>query len=218
MTPYYDEAGITIYHADCRVVLPALAFDSLVTDAPYGVGLDYDDHRDTVEELDVLIGALTPTLLDGRTHAVFPGVGNMHRWPQPRWTLCWTEPAGTRTGPWGFSTWQPVLAYGPDPYLAAGLGRRPDSYRTTASSSTTLLQQEGGTGHPCPKSVPLMLWLIQRATQPSAVVLDPFMGSGSTLVAAKQLGRRAIGVEISERYCEVAARRLAQGVLFGATA
>lgn len=217
MTPYYDDGTCIIYHGDCRDLMDTLTFDSIVTDAPYGVGVPYMDHDDTTASLDALVAALTPALTDGGTHAVFPGVGNLHRWPQPTWTLCWSEPAGTRTGRWGFSTWQPILAYGPDPFLATGKGRRPDSLRTTATSATNLRQVEGTSDHPCPKPLRVMTWLVSRATRSDAVVLDPFAGSGSTLVAAKQLGHRAIGIELSERYCEIAAHRLAQGVLdFGA--
>ena len=67
--------------------------------------------------------------------------------------------------------------------------------------------------HPTQKPVALMRWIIQNWTQHGHLVLDPYMGSGPVLVAAKELGRRAIGVEIEERYCEIAAKRLAQGVL-----
>jgi site-specific DNA-methyltransferase (adenine-specific) len=73
------------------------------------------------------------------------------------------------------------------------------------------------TGHPAEKPVALMQWVVSRCL--SSVVLDPFMGSGTTLVAAKALGRKAIGVEVDERYCEIAARRLSQEVLdFGGAA
>lgn len=211
--PYYDDGQVQIWHGDCREVMPGVAFDSILTDAPYGVGLDYDVHDDSVESLDAVIRHLSPVLLNGGTHGVFPGVGNQHRWPQPTWTLCWVEPGGTRTGKWGFSTWQPVLAYGPDPYLASGRGRRPDSLRTTATSATNLREREGTSGHPCPKPLTVMRWAVERITAQGAVLLDPFMGSGSTLMAARETGRRAIGIELSERYCEIAAKRCAQGVL-----
>ena len=67
--------------------------------------------------------------------------------------------------------------------------------------------------HPCPKPLPWMLWLVGLVSQEGETVLDPFAGSGTTLRAARDLGRRAIGIEIEERYCEIAVQRLAQGVL-----
>ena len=68
-------------------------------------------------------------------------------------------------------------------------------------------------GHPCPRPLNGMKYLVECFCPPSGLVVDPFMGSGTTLVAAKDLGRRAIGIEIEERYCEIAAKRLAQEVL-----
>lgn len=79
--------------------------------------------------------------------------------------------------------------------------------------STKIAEREGSSEHPCPKPEEFMRWLVGRVSLPGQTVLDPFMGSGSTLRAAKDLGRRAIGIEIEERYCEIAVKRLAQGVL-----
>ena len=66
--------------------------------------------------------------------------------------------------------------------------------------------------HPSPKPLVFMKWLINRLSEKKQIILDPFMGSGTTLVAAKELGRKAIGIEIEERYCEIAAKRLSQQV------
>jgi DNA modification methylase len=95
---------------------------------------------------------------------------------------------------------------GNDPYLANGLGRRPDIFIHTETTENW--------DHPCAK--PIGFWkklLLRGSVRESDIVLDPFMGSGTTLRAAKDLGRRAIGIEIEEKYCEIAAKRLSQKVL-----
>ncbi len=86
-------------------------------------------------------------------------------------------------------------------------GARATTIRSTESSEKN--------GHPCPKPIGWMLWAVGLASRQGETVLDPFMGSGTTLRAAKDLGRRAIGIEIEEMYCEVAAKRLSQECLPG---
>jgi site-specific DNA-methyltransferase (adenine-specific) len=106
------------------------------------------------------------------------------------------------------------MVYGTDPYLSNGMGRRPDVV-SVASSFDADWHALKANGHPCPK--PLGAWkaiLLRVCPLEGSTVLDPFMGSGTTLRAAKDLSRQAIGIEMSERYCEVAANRLAQEVLF----
>jgi len=218
MTPYYDHAGITIYHGDCREVIADLQADALVTDPPFGVafagkttkhtiksGLGYagfDDQPDTVERDVIPVIAQLTARMRG---VVTPGSRMMWRYPAPTTVGAIYYPSGAGHGAWGFTCWQPIFYYGKCPYLARGLGRRPDSLSTTESAEPT--------GHPCPKAIRTMEWLVEKATLPGETVLDPFMGSGTTLRAAKNLGRKAIGVELEERYCEIAARRLAQEVL-----
>jgi site-specific DNA-methyltransferase (adenine-specific) len=208
MKPYYQDSAITIYHGDCREILPQLRrVDVVLTDPPYAIGEGYDSHGDTTGNLDVLIRDVMPHLFRlSERIAITPGVANVHRYPKPKWILCWTTPAGAGSGPWGFCCWQPVLVYGKDPYLTGGLGRRPDLINHTETSPLN--------GHPCAK--PLKLWtkLMQRISPlANESFLDPFVGSGTTLRAAKDLGRKAIGIEIEEKYCEIAARRMAQEVL-----
>ena len=209
MTPYYDEDGITIYHADCREVLPTLSGDVVLTDPPYGNGTAYDSYDDSEESLAALVADTLPMMVAVAPVVLLtPGVANLWRYPRPKWVLSWVTPAGAGSGPWGFSCWQPVLAYGPDPYLRDGLGRRPDTLIKTEPASETF------GGHPCAKPIGVWRWFLERAsTRDSDTILDPFMGSGTTLRAAKDLGRKAIGVEVEERYCEIAVQRLAQGVL-----
>ena len=130
--------------------------------------------------------------------------------------LCWSyAPATNAFSPWGYAQWQPLLCYGADPYLAARKGPRPTVWQHFPPPWTF-----AANGHPCPKPITVMQWALGRTTDAADVVLDLFMGSGTTLRAAKDLGRRAIGIEIEERYCEIAAKRLEQEVLDfgGATA
>jgi DNA modification methylase len=208
--PYYDDGkGIVLYHGDCRELLPGLRFDAIVTDAPYGVGIEYGAFDDTPLSVRALAADIEPHLRAATRAAVFCGVPQMWLWPQPKWVLCWSyAPATNAFSPWGYAQWQPILVYGSDPYLARGLGPRP-SVLTYFPPPQTFVS----TGHPCPKPLHVMTWTILRCTAEADTILDPFAGSGTTLVSAKLEGRRAIGIEIEERYCEIAAKRLAQGVL-----
>jgi hypothetical protein len=208
MKPYYEHGGIAIYHGDCRDVLPLVRADAIVGDAPYGVGVQYGQFQDTPTDVQDLASAVSPFLVAVKRAAIFTGVPQMWMWPKPAWVLCWSiYPATNEWCSWGYSQWQPVLAYGKDPYLATGRGPRP-TMRMTYSPPDRL-----GNSHPCPKPLDVMRWLVGRATLESDLIVDPFMGSGTTLRAAKDEGRRAIGIEIEERYCEIAAKRLEQEVL-----
>lgn len=211
MKPYYDEEGITIYHADCREVLPTLS-GVIVTDPPYGNLTPYESYQDTPDALASLINEVYPVMRGvADVVALTPGIGNLHKWPASTWTLCWYSGNGKGSSSWGFNTWQPILVYGPDPYLAAGLGRRPDGFNIHLGPYNLTTERT----HPTPKPVQVMRWILQRVSVPDdgRTFIDPFMGSGTTLRAAKDLGRKAIGIEIEERYCEIAVKRLAQGVL-----
>src|SRR4030095_2850120 len=215
---YYEEDGITIYHGDCRDVLrdvlPKLTSGVLVTDPPYGV--DFAGKKTKrrqkrtggylgSDEGDIgpaIVSMALPWLVRG---LVFTGVRQLFAYPEPRDVGCVYTPSGTGYGPWVFCTLHPILLY----------GKSPDNTKHPPS----LLTYDGThepNGHPCPKPIRWMRWAVMISTIESDTVLDPFMGSGTTLRAAKDLGRRAIGIEVEERYCEIAANRMAQGVLFAA--
>src|SRR5262245_21968330 len=208
LKPYYQDGWATIYHGDCREILPHVEpVDLVLTDPPYGVGVNYASYADTQEALESIISdcykpmrKLAPRL------ALTPGIKNISLWPRPDWVLCWAISGAGSVGPWGFSCWQPIFVYGPDPYLEQGKGCRPDLLY--------LNEQSERNGHPCPK--PLKVWkrLLQRCTLANSV-LDPFMGSGTTLRAAKDIGIKSIGIEIEEKYCEIAVKRLRQESLLG---
>lgn len=211
MKPYYERDGITIYHGDCLDVMDAGRFSScaIVGDAPYGVGVEYGEFDDTEANVSSLASGLTKHLMAAPRAALFVGVPQMWLWPQPRWVLCWSyAPATNEFSPWGYAQWQPILCYGKDPFLATGMGPRPTVHTHSVPPNRK------GNFHPCPKPEGIMRWVVERTTLPTDTVLDPFMGSGTTLRAAKDAGRKAIGIELDERYCEIAAKRLAQGVLF----
>jgi hypothetical protein len=219
MRPYYEQDGVTIYHGDCREILPRIEAHSLVTDPPYGVGLGvdkderggthglakprYKSYEDTHDNfLGVIVPAIGLALSRVQRGAVFSGP-HVHDLPRPSVFGGVYCPAGSGRHQWGFNTFLPVLFYGIGPELHRG------GKRTTIRSSAVAEHN----GHPCPKPLPWMAWLVSECSLPSETVLDPFMGSGTTLRAAKDLGRNAIGIEIEESYCEIAARRLSQTVL-----
>jgi site-specific DNA-methyltransferase (adenine-specific) len=216
VTPYYQDNASTIYHGDAHELLGLLRADVILTDFPYGIGLDYGIYQDSPEALDGLVASSLPLMRSAApVVALTCGVVNQWRFPKPTWVLCWFQAnAYQSTGFYGFNVWQPILCYGTDPYLRRGRGRQQDVVRTTATLGTNAGIDNPPKGHPCPK--PLPAWrrvLLRLSPDASDIILDPFMGSGTTLRAAKDLGRKAVGIEIEERYCEIAANRLAQEVL-----
>lgn len=210
MTPYYEDDACTIYHGDCREILPGLdPLDAAIVDPPYGVGVDYLSCSDTPEYVEELVATALPLVRDrAKVVAVTPGTVNVWRYPPTPSVLCWmqtTNDSESRRNPVARlmpeRSWQPILVYR-DRWAIL----RADSYAAATVRDTA--------PHPCPKPMHFVRWLVTRVTEgPGSSVLDPFMGSGTTLRAAKDLGRRAIGIEIEERYCEIAAKRLAQEVL-----
>lgn len=173
-----------------------------LTDPPYGVGETYATYTDTPENLKLLVDQFLPLAREHSERVLLtPGNRNQHFYPTPDWTLCWFVSAGTGRNPWGFSCWQPVLAYGKCPYLKRGLGSRPDALSLTESADNNL-------GHPCSKPVKVWSWFVERGSANTGdVVFDPFIGSGTTIIACDQLRRVCVGLEIDPKYCDVAVRR-----------
>lgn len=175
--------------------------DAVVTDPPYGVGVDYGDFKDTEKNVVDLIARLMPILLEMRPVVMTPGIPAMWSYPRPTWLMAWLHPAPSGGCPWGFGGLNPILAYGDDPYLKAGLGRRPDSIVCVAD-------RQGVEGHPTPKPLKVWSWLVERVTpKRDSLVFDPFLGSGTTMVAAHRLGRQCFGMELECRYADVILKR-----------
>jgi DNA modification methylase len=104
--------------------------------------------------------------------------------------------------PWGFAGYNPVLFYGKDPRDGKGQN----------STMTTLTDRPEACDHPCPKPLSAMNWMVEKASLRGHVIIDPFMGSGTTGVAAVKLGRKFIGIEISEKYFDIACKRIQDAV------
>lgn len=218
MKPYYQDDSCTIYHGDSLDVLPTVEADALVTDPPYGVGLGktsgsggkhglvrnaYSVYEDSYENyVTTVVPIIQAALSVVRRGAVFIGP-HLQEMPKASAIGGVYVPAGAGRHPWGFKTFLPVLLYGTAPNLHRGA--QPNTIRSSAVAEKS--------DHPCPKPLSWMVWLTGLVSLPTETILDPFMGSGTTLRAAKDLGRKAIGIEIEERYCEIAAKRLAQEVL-----
>jgi len=207
--PYYDDGnGIVIYHADCREILPHLPkVDLVLTDPPYGIGkrltrggngrgfaslvLSGADSWDIKVDTEFLIEVIA----SGKDAIIWGG--NFYSLPPCDMPLCWDK---IRPNQKNLSEWE----YG----------------WTTFTGRARLFSYCGNGGfvakepreHPTQKPLALFKWCIDLAGG-AELIIDPFMGSGTTLRAAKDLGRKCIGIEIEERYAEIAARRLGQEVL-----
>ena len=224
--PYYSDDAVTLYHGDC-LEHPEwwTGADVLVTDPPYGrawrqgdtdTGRGWSDnsHDGILGDFGTMVRDLALTLWTGP--AVVFG------------DLMLTPPAGAQqvliyAKPVGSGVRGAVGGYRRDAeaiYLIghpAGLGGRSSVLRTLVANGGGPGSPAGKHGHPHSKPLDVMEALVHHA--PPGTIADPFAGSGSTLVAAKALGRNAVGVELEEHYCEIAARRLSQEVFdFGSIA
>lgn len=215
--PYYSDDLVSLYLGDG--LADELAWtnaDVLVTDPPYGISWSIDARLSPNRVHDGIVGdestASRDTALDlwGRSRpALVFGSPLLAPPAGTRQTLVWRKPAGT-----GFvgaiagwrRDWEAIYLVGAE-WPNGGKLPRSAIVETHGSQVSYLLAG----GHPHTKPVALMEVLI--STCPPGVIADPFAGSGSTLIAARNLGRQAVGVEIEERYAEIIAARLAQGVL-----
>ena len=196
--------GVTLYCGDCREVLPLIGnVDAVVTDPPYGLGIGYEAFDDTIENVQELANGWLPICRNIAKRVAFtPGVNRQHLYPVPDWTMAWVMEAGGGYSSWGFNMWQPVLCYGKDAYLAHGKGGRPDTIITNELGRMEKFD------HPCPKPIGVWTKVVNRFSVDGETVTDPFLGSGTTGVAAVRLGRRFIGIELSQSYFDIACKRI----------
>ena len=201
----------TLILGDCLEVMPLLGrFDAVVTDPPYGIGFPYNSHEDTPENLEALIQGMVPVARKMASRVVItPGNTNVFRYPPADWIGAWTWDTTTACGFWGWSQWQPILLYGEDVWPGTNSKGGPlKSDRIHFSGGEAKINHADGGGHTCPKPLAFMEKLIGRFTEFGDSVLDPFMGSGTTLVACQRMGRHGTGIELDPDYFEIACRRV----------
>jgi DNA modification methylase len=214
--PYYEDSAVTIYHGDCREIVPGLEkADLLCVDPPYGIGADKN-------------------LRAGKQHgkAAAPskdyGAGDWDSAPPDEWVIGMMRSKATHQIIWGgnYFPLPPSSCWlvwdkenGDNGYADCELAwtNFKKAIRRKVYKWQGMLQEKMGRDkeqrqHPTQKPLDVMTWAISQAPDDCAAILDPFMGSGTTLRAAKDLGRKAIGIEINEKYCEIAALRMRQEV------
>lgn len=243
MTPYYDSGGITIYHGDCREILPTLADASVeitITSPPYnlvkewtggGPGSNMKAHEALIEEwytdeipeedyqiqqravvqecLRVSAGCV---FYNHKLRYAFRRRGTYyHPMDWLRGLPLWCEIIWDRAG---------INGGGNFPRLPAGderiyqMGKPRHWHKIPGLTTIWRIKPTPTPGHVCAFPIEIPRRCIRLCTDPGDIVMDPYCGSGTTLRAAKDLGRRAIGIELEEKYCEIAVKRLAQECLF----
>lgn len=236
--PHYDQGGVTIFNADALEMLrdwSSEVVDCIVTDPPYCSGATEAARRGKRE-------ATTPESVQARPTIQMDDIGTLgYEWLTRRWFLFarrFTKPGGHlacftdwRMAPWvqlmlesaGWRLTNLIVWDKGYPGLGAGFRAQHEFIVMASNGQPAWYSYDYGnvlkatrltqTDHPHEKPIGLVTKIIKTCTPEQGLVLDPFMGSGTTLRAAKDLGRRAIGIEIEPKYCEVAVQRLAQGVL-----
>lgn len=233
--PYYADEAVTLYHGDCRDIAPHIAprsVDALITDPPYGMAfvsgwtaakatVKSDGVRQGVRVVRGALNELEPTFSDDMHALVFC---HWESWPDFYDNLCHLFPIRNALvwskggGGMGdlrheYAKDYEILLFG-----AKSRGRELRGKRAGAVLTGHKRVPAQRRHVPFEKPVGLLADLVERHTPDGGLVLDPFAGSGSTLEAAKTVGRRAIGIELSEQLCEIAAKRLTQDTLFGGVA
>ena len=216
--PCKCDDGITLIHGDCRDMLPLLPkVDLVLTDPPYGIRADQRQQKRANKQGGA---ALAPSKDYGDSdwdHSPL-SLGDCSRLINYSKVIIWGGQYHPLPCSGCWFVWDKVT--GDNTYADCELAwtNLPGTTRMFRWQWKGMIQQRRGVDkeprwHPTQKPVDLMQWCIQKAGEPRTI-LDPFAGSGTTLRAAKDLGRKAIGIEIEEKYCKIAAERLRQEVLF----
>ena len=206
---YYQDDWATIYCGDCLEIMPQIEeLDLILTDPPYGVNLPYGKYYDDSSEnywdwfqevLEIMRNTAKGVIFTHRQESIklIHGWNHMCIWNK-------TMAFGHAINGW-IPRWEPIFIFGIQPNFQANPKRKPARYDVF-----NFYTEPNKTGHPAPK--PLKLWKALIETFAGNIILDPFLGSGTTCVAAKDLNRKSVGIEINPDYCEIAVKRLRQEV------
>ncbi len=202
----------TLYLGDCLEVMPTLGkVDAVVTDPPFGINYKYNLYNDTKENLISLIKPLEIFIKDNTLRAaILCGITQIHLYSQPNWIAAITWNTTGQFGKLGYTQWMPVLFYGDDVKgfgNVEGVVTKSDLYQISGGGGVGFARDEN-IDHPCPKPLNIMNWAIKRFSLSGETILDPFMGSGTTGVACVKLGRKFIGIELDEKYFDIACKRI----------
>lgn len=207
---------VQLFHGDCLDILPTLAAGSVnavVTDPPFGIDFKYNTHDDSPEEYDVLINKFVEQsnriCTDGFIFVwqAMLQCKNWHKWFKDDYRIF----AGLKN----FVQFRPTpVQFSFDPVIFWKNGK-PDlnpvaGMRDYHMGNTAKYVAEKSNGHPCPRPLNTVSYIVAMVTKQTGTILDPFMGSGTTGVAAVKLGRNFIGIEKDEKYFAIAQRRIAQ--------
>lgn len=229
--PYWQssDGGAVLYCGDCLELLPLLdagSVDAVVTDPPYGVGFDgkarhyrnepntkrigtYSDYDDTPENFSLIVlPAIEKSIQVAKRGIVFMASINIQKLPPGELGGIFL-PNGCGRSSWGFQCFMHAVFYGKCPYVAAGMRSRPNGkYGLYGNDSNKI-------DHPCAKPIAAMIWAVERTSFREETIFDPFAGSGTTGVAAIRTGRKCILIEKEEKYCAIAAKRMAEACCEG---
>lgn len=201
--PYFKTNLGVLYNTDCLDILkqmPEKCIDLCLTDPPYGIDIKYDNYEDSYDNWRKLIINLVDRIRMKAKLSILPccrikELNFIYHTIPPDWLICWYKGSPGHNSHVGFNDWEPHLVYG-------------QRIRIMHDYFYAIPSNKNIEGHPCPKSIEYARKLVSMATYKGNLILDCFLGSGTTAVACEQLNRQWIGVEISEKYCEIAKKRI----------
>lgn len=203
MKPYYSDESVTIYHADAEIIcsssLPKI--DLVLTDPPFGVG-NFVQITGNVRGEEVFWNDSPPDakifnrMREISSNQIIWGANYFNCFDSNGGAIIWVKN-------------QPMPNFSKADIASCSFHKKVEIFTHTWTNFVNTKQ----TPHPCERPVALYAWCLATYSKPGEMILDPYMGSGSVLRAAKNVGCRAIGIEADERWCEVAANRMSQGSL-----